>query len=103
MPFTLSEEETSRYRRQLRMPEIGVNGQKRLKQATVMIAGLGGLGSISAYYMAAAGIGHLKVVDKDQVADHNLNRQILHDDSRIGMNKALSAQQTLERLNPDIR
>ena len=59
MPVSLSEEEMTRYRRQLIMPEIGGDGQQKLKQATVMIAGLGGLGSISAFYMAAAGVGHI--------------------------------------------
>jgi adenylyltransferase/sulfurtransferase len=98
-PF-LSEDEQARYRRQLIMPAIGTHGQRQLKQATVMIAGLGGLGSISAYYMAAAGVGHLKIVDKDRVADHNLNRQILHATGDIGQTKTTSAWQKLKALNP---
>ena len=97
---TLSEEEKIRYRRQLIMPEIGECGQQRIKQATVMIAGLGGLGSLSAYYMAAAGVGHLKIVDMDRVAGHNLNRQILHTTADLGKPKTVSALAKLEALNP---
>jgi adenylyltransferase/sulfurtransferase len=100
MPFTLSDEEKFRYRRQLSMPEIGTSGQQHLKQATIMIAGLGGLGSISAYYMAAAGVGHLKIADSDQVAGHNLNRQILHSTVDIGKLKTDSAREKLMALNP---
>lgn len=100
MPFSLSEEEKRRYRRQLIMPEIGAIGQQQIRQATVMIAGLGGLGSISAYYMAAAGIGHLKIADKDRVAAHNLNRQILHTTADIGKLKTDSAREKLKALNP---
>lgn len=100
MPFCLSEEEKIRYRRQLSMPEIGAGGQQHLKQASVMIAGLGGLGSISAYYMAAAGVGHLKLADSDQVAGHNLNRQILHSTVDIGRPKTDSAREKLKALNP---
>jgi molybdopterin/thiamine biosynthesis adenylyltransferase len=100
MPFSLSPEEEVRYRRQLILPEIGAHGQQCLKRATVMIAGLGGLGSISAYYMAAAGVGHLKIVDADRVAEHNLNRQILHATADIGRQKTASALSRLEALNP---
>lgn len=100
MPISLSQEEKIRYRRQLIMPEIGNSGQRHLKQATVMIAGLGGLGSISAYYMAAAGVGHLKIVDMDRVAGHNLNRQILHTTADIGKPKTDSALTKLTALNP---
>ena len=103
MPVDLSEEEQIRYRRQLIMPEIGFPGQHRLKRATVMIAGLGGLGSVSALYMAAAGIGRLRIVDMDRVALHNLNRQILHTTDDIGKLKTDSARQKLEALNPDCR
>ena len=100
MPKRLSEEETIRYRRQLIVPEIGEQGQQRLKRATVLIAGLGGLGSISAYYLAAAGVGHLKIVDMDRVVVHNLNRQILHLSSDIDSLKTESARLKLEALNP---
>jgi adenylyltransferase/sulfurtransferase len=98
-PF-LSEDEQTRYRRQLIIPEIGTHGQWQLKQAAVLIAGLGGLGSISAYYLAAAGVGHLKIVDNDRVAGHNLNRQILHATTDIGQAKTASALPKLKALNP---
>jgi molybdopterin-synthase adenylyltransferase len=96
----LSEEERARYRRQLIVPEIGERGQQRIKEATVLIAGLGGLGSIAAYYLAAAGVGHLKIVDMDRVAVHNLNRQILHFSTDIGALKTDSARVKLGALNP---
>jgi len=102
-PLSLTPDEKIRYRRQLILPEIGTHGQQRLKGATVMIAGLGGLGSISAYYMAAAGVGHLKIVDADRVAGHNLNRQILHATADIGRPKTDSALSRLEALNPFCR
>jgi molybdopterin/thiamine biosynthesis adenylyltransferase len=100
MPFSLSKEEEVRYRRQLIVPDVGAGGQRQLKQATIMIAGLGGLGSISAYYMAAAGVGHLKIVDIDRVAVHNLNRQILYNTADIGKLKTDSAREKLTALNP---
>jgi adenylyltransferase/sulfurtransferase len=100
MRFSFSEEEKIRYRRQWIMPEIGERGQQRIKQARVMIAGLGGLGSISAYYMAAAGVGHLKIIDMDRVAGHNLNRQILHATADIGKPKTDSALAKLSALTP---
>ena len=100
MRVMLSEEEKDRYRRQLIMPEIGEQGQQRLKRATVLIAGLGGLGSIVAYYLAAAGVRHLKISDMDRVAVHNLNRQILHLSTDIGTLKTESARFKLAALNP---
>jgi adenylyltransferase/sulfurtransferase len=103
MSVDLSEEEQMRYRRQLIMPEIGSYGQGCLKEATVLIAGLGGLGSICAFYMAAAGVGHLKIIDMDRVALHNLNRQILHNTADIGKLKTASARQKLKALNPGCR
>ena len=103
MSVDLSEEEKRRYRRQLIMPEIGVRGQRRLKRATVLIAGLGGLGSVSAFQLAAAGVGRLRIVDMDRVAVHNLNRQILHTTEDIGKSKTASARQRLKALNPGCR
>ena len=96
----LTHEEKIRYDRQLVLPEIGETGQMHLKKSTVMIAGLGGLGSISAYYLTAAGVGKLKIVDMDRVADHNLNRQILHTTNDIGSRKTDSALSKLTALNP---
>ncbi len=100
MSSCLSTDETLRYRRQMIMPEIGVAGQQRLKAATVMIAGIGGLGGLSASYMAAAGVGRLIIVDMDRVADHNLNRQILYTTNDIGRWKSTCALDRLTTLNP---
>lgn len=98
---SISSEEAVRYIRQLILPEIGTQGQIRLKQARVLIAGVGGLGSVSAYYMAAAGIGNLRIADRDCVEAGNLNRQILHGTGDIGRPKTLSALEKLQNLNPD--
>ncbi|MEJ2039981.1 MAG: HesA/MoeB/ThiF family protein [Desulfosarcinaceae bacterium] len=100
MPTALSEEDALRYRRQIIMPEIGEAGQQRIKKATVMIAGVGGLGGLSACYMAAAGVGGLKLVDNDRVAVHNLNRQILYTTADIGKWKTDCAFGRLKALNP---
>lgn len=96
----LSEDELLRYNRQIIIPSIGEEGQKKLKNSKVFIAGLGGLGSISSFYLAAAGIGHLKLVDKERVEITNLNRQIVHWSDDIGKKKSLSAIKKLKRLNP---
>ena len=81
-----------RYSRHLRLPEIGLAGQKRLEAATVLVVGAGGLGSPVAYYLAAAGVGTLRIADDDVVDRSNLQRQILHADARIGAPKVASAQ-----------
>lgn len=99
----LTERETQRYNRQMLIDGWGEAAQRRLKQATVFVAGAGGLGSPVSMYLAVAGVGHIKLCDDDSPELSNLNRQILHDDSRIGINKAVSGKITLERLNPDIR
>jgi adenylyltransferase/sulfurtransferase len=103
MKTQLSDQERERYHRQIIFPGWGPEAQEKLKQATVFIAGAGGLGSPVSMYLAVAGVGTLRICDCGEPELSNLNRQILHDESRIGMNKALSARQTLERLNPDIR
>ncbi|HSW39838.1 MAG TPA: HesA/MoeB/ThiF family protein [Acidobacteriota bacterium] len=97
----LSREEASRYSRQIIIPDIGEEGQKKIKKARVFVAGLGGLGSISSYYLAAAGIGNLKIVDKDKVDYSNLNRQIIHWTDNIGEYKTESGRRKLNRLNPN--
>jgi molybdopterin/thiamine biosynthesis adenylyltransferase/rhodanese-related sulfurtransferase len=89
-----------RYSRHLLLPEVGVAGQQRLQQARVLVIGAGGLGSPSAFYLAAAGVGHLRLVDDDVVDRSNLQRQILHTEARIGQAKVASAQATLSALNP---
>lgn len=99
----LNASEQSRYGRQLIMPEISEAGQVKLRNAGVFLAGIGGLGSISAYYMTAAGVGRLRLVDGDRVALSNLNRQIMHGVPDIGQWKTVSAEEKLNRLNPGCR
>lgn len=89
-----------RYSRHLLLPEVGPQGQRRLERSRVLMIGAGGLGSPSAYYLAAAGVGHLRIADDDVVDRSNLQRQILHTEARIGMPKVDSAQATLSALNP---
>jgi len=92
-----------RYSRHLLLPEIGMDGQRRLEAARVLLIGAGGLGSPVALYLAAAGVGHLRLVDDDVVDRSNLQRQVLHTDSGIGMPKVESARRTLSALNPRTR
>jgi molybdopterin/thiamine biosynthesis adenylyltransferase len=92
-----------RYLRQTLLPEIGPKGQERLAKACVLIAGARGLGSASAFYLAGAGVGHIKIVDNDIVEISNLNRQILHADTALGQPKALSAADRLKAFNPGIQ
>lgn len=99
----LKDEEKIRYERQMMLPRWGVEGQLKLKKAKVFIAGAGGLGSPLLYYLAAAGIGTLRVCDFDGVELSNLNRQILHSSKRIGQNKAQSAQLTLGETNEFVK
>jgi molybdopterin/thiamine biosynthesis adenylyltransferase/rhodanese-related sulfurtransferase len=102
VPVTLTADQQTRYSRHLLIPEVGEEGQRKLLNARVLMLGAGGLGSPSAYYLAAAGIGKLGIIDSDVVDMSNLQRQILHNDSRVGMPKVESAQKTLSALNPDI-
>jgi adenylyltransferase/sulfurtransferase len=92
-----------RYLRQTILPEIGPGGQARLAKACVLIAGAGGLGSASAFYLAGAGVGHIKIVDHDIVEISNLNRQILHADTALGQPKAVSAADQITVFNPEIQ
>ena len=92
-----------RYSRHLRLPQVGIAGQKKLEQSRVLMVGAGGLGSPAAFYLAAAGVGFLRLVDNDHVDRSNLQRQILHTESRIGMDKVESAQLSLSALNPRTR
>ncbi|GAB2507973.1 molybdopterin-synthase adenylyltransferase MoeB [Pseudoxanthomonas sangjuensis] len=89
-----------RYSRHLLLPEIGVEGQRRLEASRVLLVGAGGLGSPAAFYLAAAGVGHIRIADDDVVDRSNLQRQILHTDARIGEAKVASAAQALSALNP---
>jgi sulfur-carrier protein adenylyltransferase/sulfurtransferase len=92
-----------RYSRHLRLSDIGEAGQRRLQASRVMVIGAGGLGSPALFYLAAAGVGFLRLVDDDRVERSNLQRQILHVDARVGMAKAESARVALAALNPRIR
>jgi len=98
----LTDRELKRYDRQIKMPNIGEEGQKKLKSAKVLVAGAGGIGSVATIYLAAAGIGHIVIVDKDRVDITNLNRQIVHWEEDIGKFKAISAAEKLRRMNSDI-
>ena len=98
----LSPEEKQRYDRQIMIPGIGEAGQEKIKKASVVIAGAGGLGSPVALYLTAAGVGTVRVIDNDKVELSNLNRQILHGDKDIGKAKTASAYDKLTKLNKNI-
>ena len=95
-------EKSERYKRQILLPEIGEEGQSKINNSKVLLIGSGGLGSSSAFYLAAAGVGTIGIADDDTVETSNLNRQILHNPGRIGVLKVTSAKQTLEQFNPSI-
>ena len=101
--MAITAEENIRYQRQIMIPEIGLEGQERIKNSSVFILGLGGLGSTAAYNLAAAGVGGLTIVDRDRVELGNLNRQIIHNMDDIGKLKIDSAMEKLRRLNPGCR
>jgi molybdopterin/thiamine biosynthesis adenylyltransferase len=102
MSTRLTTEQIERYSRQIMVPDIGGKGQIHLRQASVLIIGAGGLGSPAAFYLAAAGVGTLGIVDPDKVELSNLQRQILHATADIGRQKVDSAQAKLNDLNPDV-
>jgi sulfur-carrier protein adenylyltransferase/sulfurtransferase len=99
----LSNEEIRRYSRHLIMPEVGLEGQRRLKSASVLLIGTGGLGSPTALYLAAAGIGRMGLVDYDVVDESNLQRQIIHGQSTLGKSKLDSAEERIKDVNPFIQ
>src|SRR5262245_22783758 len=96
----LSVDEVRRYSRHLIIPDVGVTGQKRLKNARVLCVGAGGLGSPALMYLAAAGVGTLGIVEFDTVDESNLQRQIIHGQSDIGRSKAESARDSIREINP---
>ena len=98
----LTKAELERYQRQILIEGFDEAGQEKLKQAKVMIAGVGGLGSPIAIYLTVAGVGHIRIVDNDVVEPSNLNRQILHWDNDISKAKVQSAREKLSQLNPNI-
>jgi molybdopterin/thiamine biosynthesis adenylyltransferase/rhodanese-related sulfurtransferase len=100
---TLTANEQDRYARHLILPEIGAAGQAKLSQSSVLIVGVGGLGSPVGLYLAAAGVGRIGLIDPDEVSLSNLQRQILYRTKDIGTPKILAAQKTLSEMNPEIR
>jgi adenylyltransferase/sulfurtransferase len=100
--ISLSNREIERYSRHLIMPEVGMEGQKRLKSAKVLLVGTGGLGSPIAMYLAAAGVGTIGLVDFDTVDYSNLQRQIIHSTTSVGKSKLISAKASMEAINPEI-
>ena len=103
VPTTLTKEQRERYSRHLLVPEIGLEGQTKLLNAKVLLLGAGGLGSPTALYLAAAGVGTLGVVDDDEVDLSNLQRQVLHTTDRIGVPKVDSAEIAINGINPDVK
>lgn len=101
--LAVSKEEQIRYSMQIKLPEIGLKGQGKLKHARVLCIGLGGLGSPLSLYLAGAGIGTLGLVDADEVALDNLHRQILYREAQLSLKKTEAAVQTLHGLNPSIQ
>src|SRR6204780_1183658 len=101
-PRTLSAEQRDRYSRHLLLPEVGIEGQQKLLDAKVLLLGAGGLGSPTALYLAAAGVGTLGIVDDDTVDLSNLQRQVIHSTQRIGIPKVDSAEDSIHALNPDV-
>ncbi|HTY38183.1 MAG TPA: molybdopterin-synthase adenylyltransferase MoeB, partial [Bacteroidota bacterium] len=98
----LSRSEIKRYGRHLLMPEVGLEGQRKLKSSSVLLIGAGGLGSPAALYLAAAGVGRIGVVDFDVVDESNLQRQILHSTADVGRSKLQSASERIRALNPNV-
>ncbi len=101
-PRVLTAEQRNRYQRHLLLPEVGEAGQQKLLDSKILLLGAGGLGSPSALYLAAAGVGTLGIIDMDEVDASNLQRQILHNMDRIGERKVDSAKKTLTAMNPDV-
>src|SRR5712691_10812924 len=102
-PRVMSEAQAKRYSRHLLVPEVGEQGQFKLLDSRVLLIGAGGLGSPAAFYLAAAGVGTLGIIDADVVEESNLQRQIIHNTKRVGQYKAESARETIEALNPDVK
>src|SRR6186713_2400981 len=98
----LNNDEIRRYSRHLILPEVGLSGQKKIRGASVLCIGAGGLGSPIAMYLAAAGIGKIGIVDFDTVDFSNLQRQIIHGTADVGRSKAESAKETINEINPNV-
>jgi molybdopterin/thiamine biosynthesis adenylyltransferase/rhodanese-related sulfurtransferase len=102
-PFIMTQDQSLRYARHTMLPEVGEAGQVKLLRSRMLCLGAGGLGSPAAFYLAAAGVGTLGIIDDDTVDASNLQRQILHSTDRVGTPKVESAQKTLAGLNPDVK
>src|SRR6185436_18459155 len=102
-PFIFTDAQKARYARHTMLPEVGEVGQAKLLRSRVLLIGAGGLGSPSGLYLGAAGIGTIGLVDDDVVDASNLQRQVLHNTTRIGMAKTASARVFIEGLNPDVK
>lgn len=102
-PFKLTDKEAERYSRHIVIPEVGVEGQLKLKNAKVLIVGAGGLGSPVGLYLAAAGVGTIGIADYDEVSFSNLQRQVLYNTDDVGMPKAAAAAAKLEAINPNVK
>jgi sulfur-carrier protein adenylyltransferase/sulfurtransferase len=100
---SLSNDEISRYSRHLVLSDVGISGQETLKNSSVLVIGAGGLGSPCLLYLAAAGVGHVGIVDADTVDASNLQRQIIHGTNTVGISKCQSAEQRLQDINPYVR
>ena len=103
VPFAFSPDQRQRYSRHFLLPEVGEEGQRKLMQAKVLLLGAGGLGSPTALYLAAAGVGTLGIVDDDVVDVSNLQRQVIHTTDRVGVAKVDSAEESIHALNPDVK
>ena len=101
MAFT--DEQLERYSRHIILKEVGAKGQKKLLNAKVLIIGAGGLGAPAAMYLAAAGVGTIGIADADEVDLSNLQRQVIHTTQDVGKAKVLSAKETMEAINPDVK
>jgi molybdopterin-synthase adenylyltransferase len=99
----MNDQQLLRYSRHILLDDIGIEGQQKILAAHVLLIGAGGLGSPAALYLASAGVGTLTLIDHDLLELSNLQRQILHTSDRIGLAKVLSARQTLQQINPDVR
>ena len=100
--FPFSENQIRRYSRHIILPEVGGKGQKKLLSSSILLVGMGGLGSPAALYLAAAGVGTLGLVDFDIVELSNLQRQVIHTTSNLGESKVKSAMETIQSINPDV-
>ncbi len=99
----MNDDQLLRYSRQIMLPQCDISGQHKLLAARALIVGAGGLGSPAAMYLAAAGVGHITICDDDEVDLSNLQRQIAHHTSDVGLDKVISTQNTLNQLNPDVQ